>query len=171
MTPTQGAADPVIADLHAAARAPALAARVAELVRTLQRQLDDDPGTPMTCVPVPLAAFGRPLPAEIASCWVFVLRPGTELPAERHSNSHQRSLALEGSGRFELRERGEWVSYTITNERWASAPQGMWHRWFAGSEPLALLSFHTVVAEELMEEHAVRPDDLDGPTEGRRYQT
>ena len=99
-----------------------------------------------------------------------VLRPGTELPAERHSNSHQRSLSLKGTGRFELRENGRWVGYPITDGVWASAPTGMWHRWFAGPEPLALLSFHTVRAGDLVEEHAARPDDYDGPTQGRRYQ-
>ncbi len=170
MTPAQASSDPVLAELHAAARAPAFAARVAELVRKLERQLDDAPATPMTWEPVPLGAFGRPLPPQIASCWVFVLRAGTELPAERHSNSHQRSLGLTGSGRFELRENGRWVPTAITPDAWGSAPQGMWHRWFTGPDGLALLSFHTVVAEELMEEHATRPGDFDGPTEGRRYQ-
>jgi quercetin dioxygenase-like cupin family protein len=169
MTPSDLHADPVIADLDAAARAPGFATRAAEVVRRLERRLGDAPDTPMTWEEVPLAAFGRPLAPEIASCWVFVLRPGTELPAERHSNSHQRSLSLKGTGRFELRENGRWVGYSITDGVWASAPTGMWHRWFAGSEPLALLSFHTVRAGDLVEEHAARPDDYDGPTEGRRY--
>ncbi len=167
---THHTADPVRTALLTAARRPAVAARVAELVRKLERQLDADPATPMTWEPVPLATLEQPLPPEIASCWVFVLRALTELPAERHSNSHQRSLGLKGSGRFELRADGRWVPTAIAEGAWGSAPTGMWHRWFAGPQGLALLSFHTVVAEELMEEHALTPGDFDGPTEGRRYQ-
>ncbi|MGE5803246.1 MAG: cupin domain-containing protein [Gemmatimonadota bacterium] len=163
-------ADPVLAQLDAAARAPVFGRRAAELVQKLQRQLNESPETPMTWEPVPLTTFDRSLPAEIGSCWVFVLRPGTALPAERHSNSHQRSLSLEGSARFELREGGRWVSHAIEPGSWASAPTGTWHRWFAGSAPLALLSFHTVAAEDLLEEHPARPDEYDGPTTGRRYQ-
>ena len=114
--------------------------------------------------------FAGTLPSAIASCWVFALRPDTELPAERHSNSHQRSLSLKGSATFELRESGGWLTCPVTPGSWASAPTGSWHRWFVGPEPLAVLSFHTVPADELMEEHASRPDDFDGPIEGRRYQ-
>jgi quercetin dioxygenase-like cupin family protein len=166
----QSHSDPVLSALDVASRTPVFAPRAAALVQKLRRQLDESPDVPMTWEPVPLAAFDGALPPEIRSCWVFVLRPGTELPAERHSNSHQRSLSLEGAGRFELRERGSWVSYSIDRGVWASAPTGEWHRWFAGSEPLALLSFHTVLAEDLLEEHPARPDDYDGPSAGRRYQ-
>jgi hypothetical protein len=169
MTTLDVRSDPVIADLAAAAGEPEFAAYAADVRRRLERQLDDASDTPMTWEPVPLAAFSRPLPPEIASCWVFVLRPGAALPAERHSNSHQRSLSLKGTGTFELRENGRWVAYPIKDSAWASAPTGMWHRWFAGPEPLALLSFHTVRAEDLIEEHATRPEDYDGPSEGRRY--
>lgn len=169
MTEAKSRTDPVIADLDAAARAPGLATHAEEVITRLERRLDHAPDAPMTWEEVPLVAFGRPLAPEIASCWIFVLRPGTELPAERHSNSHQRSLSLKGTGRFELRDGGQWVSYSIAEGVWASAPTGMWHRWFAGPEPLALLSFHTVRAEDLLEEHAARPEDYDGPTRGRPY--
>ncbi len=169
MTRSLHAKDPVLDRLQAVARTPAVAARLADLVAKLERRLAEEPGTPMVWEPLPLAAFGA-LPAEIASGWVFVLRGGTELPAERHSNSHQRSLGLKGSGRFELRADGQWVPTAMTDGAWGCAPRGTWHRWFAAPEGLALLSFHTVVSEELMEEHATRPGDFDGPTEGRRYQ-
>lgn len=162
--------DPVIAQLDAVVGAPEFAPLVSEVVKRLERLLANAPDAPMTWEALPLATFPGRLPAEIRSGWVFVLRPGTELPPERHSNSHQRSLSLKGTARFELRENERWISYAVTDGAWASAPTGMWHRWFAGPEPLALLSFHTVGAEELVEEHATTSEDFDGPTQGRRYQ-
>jgi hypothetical protein len=39
---------------------------------------------------VPLATFGERVPDGIASCWLFVIRPGAVTGAERHPDSHQR---------------------------------------------------------------------------------
>src|SRR5437764_5998463 len=44
----------------------------------------------MTWEPIPLTVFGRALPREIQSAWVFVLRAGADTGEERHSNSHMR---------------------------------------------------------------------------------
>ena len=52
----------------------------------------------MTWEPIPLTVFGRALPREIRSAWVFVLRAGADTGAERHPNSHQRMMTFEGSG-------------------------------------------------------------------------
>lgn len=127
---------------------------------------------------MPLDVFDHPLPDAIRSCWVFVIRAGAETGAERHPNSHQRSWSLAGSGEFQLRQEGVWQPHPLVSDRgasperrWVSIPQNTWHRLFVGDESWGMLSFHTVPAEDLVEEVPIGPDGLDGgPTERHRYQ-
>ncbi len=170
--------DPVIIALEAAARSGAVSTYVAEVFERVKRELAAGAAAPMAWESVPLALFDRPLPQAIKSCWVFVIRAGAETGAERHPNSHQRSLSLTGRGEFQLRERGAWESYPLVSDRgapperrWVSIPQSTWHRLFVGGENWGMLSFHSVAAEALVEERPIEPEGLDGgPTERHRYQ-
>ena len=118
----------------------------------------------MTWEPIPLTVFGGALPREIRSAWVFVLRAGADTGAERHPNSHQRMMTFEGSGDMRTEERGQWQSNVLVGEheaalerRWISIPQNVWHRPVVGTDAdWTVVSFHTVPAEELIEE---KPDD------------
>lgn len=169
--------DPVIAALDAAARLATATEVIAEVLGRVTAQLAATDG-PMSWEPVPLSVFGGTLPDAIRSCWVFVLRPGAETGAERHPNSHQRSLSLTGTGTFEVREQGEWVRHPLTSgdpaagggRRWVSIPPDTWHRLYVGGEPWGMLSFHTVEARALVEEVPVDPENLDGPTERHLYE-
>ena len=173
------ATDPVIGALEAAARSEAASAYVARVLERVERGLAAAPDAPMAWESVPFAGFDRPLPEAIKSCWVFVIRAGAETGAERHPNSHQRSLSLKGRGEFQLRQEGRWDSYPLVSdprapleERWVSIPQGTWHRLLVGEGNWGMLSFHTVAAQELVEERPIRPESLDGgPTEQHRYQS
>jgi hypothetical protein len=169
--------DPVIHALAGASNSAAVSTYVAQVLERVTRELACVPG-PMAWESIPLEVFDRPLPNGIKSCWVFVLRAGGETGAERHPNSHQRSLSLTGRGEFQLRENGTWKSYPLVSDsgapaerRWVSIPENTWHRLFVGDESWAVLSFHTVAAEELIEERPISPEGLDGgPTERHRYQ-
>lgn len=169
--------DPVIIALEVAARSGAVSTYVAEVLERVERELAAA-DAPMAWESVPLAVFDRPLPEAIKSCWVFVLRAGAETGAERHPNSHQRSLSLTGCGEFHLREGGRWAAVPLVSDpgapltrRWVSIPPSTWHRLVVGGGNWAMLSFHTVAAEELVEERPIGPDGLDdGPTERHRYQ-
>src|SRR5207249_2049014 len=118
----------------------------------------------MTWEPIPLAVFGRKLPAEIQSAWVFVLRAGADTGTERHPNSHQRMMTFQGSGDMQTEERGKWQANVLVGDRdapleqrWISIPQNVWHRPVVGADAdWTVVSFHTVPAEELIEE---KPDD------------
>jgi hypothetical protein len=118
----------------------------------------------MTWEPIPLAVFGRAFPREIRSAWVFVLRAGADTGAERHPNSHQRMMSFEGSGDMQTGEPGQWQSNVLVSnpeapleQRWISIPQNAWHRPVVGADAdWTVVSFHTVLAEELIEE---KPDD------------
>jgi hypothetical protein len=117
----------------------------------------------MTWEPIPLTVFGRALPREIRSAWVFVLRAGVNTGAERHPNSHQRMMTFEGSGDMQTGEPGQWQSNVLISDpdapleqRWISIPQNAWHRPVVGADSdWTVVSFHTVLAEELIEE---KPD-------------
>jgi hypothetical protein len=114
----------------------------------------------MTWEPIPLTVFGRALPREIRSAWVFVLRAGADTGAERHPNSHQRMMTFEGSGDMRTEQGGQWQSNVLVSnpeasleQRWISIPQNVWHRPVVGAEAdWTVVSFHTVPAEELIEE-------------------
>jgi hypothetical protein len=118
----------------------------------------------MTWEPIPLTVFGRALPDEIRSAWVFVLRAGVDTGAERHPNSHQRMMTFAGSGDMQTGEPGQWQSNVLISDpdapleqRWISIPPNAWHRPVVGKNAdWTVVSFHTVLAEELIEE---KPDD------------
>lgn len=112
---------------------------------------------------LPLTVFGRKLPAEIRSAWFFVLRAGADTGAERHPNSHQRMMSFQGSGDMQTGEPGQWQSNALVSDpraplegRWISIPPNVWHRPVVDANAdWTVVSFHTVRAEELIEE---RPD-------------
>jgi len=118
----------------------------------------------MSWEPFPLDVLTTTLPPEIRSAWVFVLRAGADTGAERHPNSHQRMMSFEGSGDLQTGEHGKWQSNVLVSDldapldrRWISIPTNVWHRPVIGAlADWAVVSFHTVPAEELIEE---RPDD------------
>jgi len=117
----------------------------------------------MTWESIPPMVFGRALPPGIRSAWVFVLRAAADTGAERHPNSHQRMMSFEGSGDMQTREPGGWQSNVLVSDpeaplerRWISIPPNVWHRPVVGTDAdWAVVSFHTVPADELIEE---RPD-------------
>jgi hypothetical protein len=162
-----------------------------EKVRTLIRpvaervhaKLSRDTGALMAWEPIPLTIYGSVLPGAIKSSWVFVLRAGANTGAERHPNSHQRMMSIEGSGDMQVqagssntrgqrtaayaRGSGEpkevgdqWQSNMLISDsdaplekRWISIPQNVWHQPVISKEAdWVVVSFHTVPAEELIEE-------------------
>ena len=115
--------------------------------------------------PVPLDLYGQPLPAEVRSSWVFVLRRGVTTGAERHPNSRQRMMSWSGSGDFQVYDGERWKSHHLASDpraplerRWLSIPPETWHQGVVGEQDWLVVSFHTVPAEELIEE---RPDPAD----------
>jgi len=133
---------------------------VVELVRA---ELSRKKEARMTWKPIPMGVFGRALPAGVQSAWVFVLRAGADTGAERHPNSHQRMMSFEGSGDMQTGQPEQWQSNALLSDpeaplehRWISIPPNVWHRpVVAADADWVVVSFHTVVADELIEE---RPD-------------
>ena len=124
----------------------------------------------MAWEPIPLETFGE-MPPSIQSVWIFILRGGTDTGAERHPNSHQRMMTFAGTGDMKIDAKGTpndvddeseiaWRSHVLVSDaavtlerRWISIPKNIWHRPVipAGAD-WVVVSFHTVSAEELIEE-------------------
>jgi quercetin dioxygenase-like cupin family protein len=126
---------------------------VRDLVRDLEAKMKAS-GKPFEGAPMPVGLIADRLPPGILSAWVFVLRPRTPTPAHQHPNSIQHMAVIQGGGlgligtkQFVLQpydpafpERSVYV-----------IPAGTAHAFEAGNEILAVMSFHTVSAEDLVE--------------------
>jgi RimJ/RimL family protein N-acetyltransferase len=155
-------------------KSEAVRSRIAPVVERVSQKLAHDQTATMAWEPIPLSAYGVSLPAGIQSSWVFILRAGATTGAERHPNSHQRMISYRGTGDFQTGGPGRWQSNPLVSadgarleERWISIPPNVWHQAVVPAEDWVVVSFHTVPAEELIEE---RPDAADPEqTRQRRY--
>jgi hypothetical protein len=157
--------DPVLGELSDLLAKATTEETFSATLRRVQRALAAESDCPQAWEPIPLEVFGSTLPSSIKSCWVFVLRAGGMFGAERHPNSHQRTVALSGSARFEVLEDGVWaprpVDATNAGERTRrsiSIPANTWHRITIGPDTFVSCSFHSVPAHELIEETPVDKD-------------
>ena len=154
----------IIEGLDAILRSEEVRAQIQPIMERVRADLATKTEALMAWEPIPLAIFGDALPPQIKSSWVFILRAGVDTGAERHPNSHQRMMSFEGSGDLQTGEPGKWESNVMVSNpdaslerRWISIPTNVWHRPIINAETdWAVVSFHTVPAEELIEE---RPDD------------
>ena len=167
-------------------RSDELRAKINPIVDRVRAALSQQPEALMTWEPIAVEIFEQTLPPEIRSGWIFVLRAGADTGAERHPNSHQRMLTLRGTGdmkteskKGELRIKKDeklihWQSNVLVSEpvaplerRWISIPPNVWHRPVVGRDvDWVVISFHTVPAEELIEE---KLDESGAGTKQKKY--
>ena len=141
--------------------------QIRPIISRVQAELAQKTSALMMWEPIPLEIFPDRLPAGIRSSWIFVLRAGADTGAERHPNSHQRMMSMRGSGNMRTECDGEWRSNFLVSDpitpperRWISIPQNAWHRPVIGKESdWVVVSFHTVPAEELIEERLDRKSE------------
>ena len=170
--------------LDAVVRSDEARAKITPVVDRVCAALAQKPEAVMTWEPIPLETFGQKLPPEIRSGWVFVLRAGADTGAERHPNSHQRMMTLHGTGDMRVRALHDesstgralsaWQSNVLVSEpsaplerRWISIPPNVWHRPVVGKDAdWVVVSFHTVPAEELIEE---KLDEAEGELKRKKY--
>lgn len=146
-------------------RRPVVRASIDEAIVRLERLLRAAADARMSWETLPLSLFDPGLPESIRSGWVFLLRAGAITDAERHPNSHQRTLSYRGSGDVQTQEDGRWRSSALVSDpeapiekRWASIPVNTWHQWGVPGGHWAVVSFHTVPSEQLIEERPARDD-------------
>ena len=164
-------------------------ASVKPVIDRVREDLRKRPDAVMSWEPIPLSVYRSSLPRQIQSSWVFILRAGTNTGAERHPNSHQRMMSFEGDGDLQTAQSSAepeakevtseteigWQSHLLRSsqtapllERWVSIPPNVWHRPVVGSpNDWVVVSFHTVPAEELIEERLATEEA--GETKQMRY--
>jgi hypothetical protein len=161
--------------LDAVLRSETVREDIRSVVTRVREQLARRKDALMSWEPFPLDVLATTVAPEIRSAWVFVLRAGADTGPERHPNSHQRMMSFEGSGDLQTGEPGNWQSNVLVSDpdaplerRWISIPTNVWHRpVIDAAADWAVVSFHTVSAEELIEE---RPDDSrDAGTRQKKY--
>jgi hypothetical protein len=139
---------------------------IAPVVERVEQKLARDPSAVMAWEPLPLSIYGESLASFIRSSWVFILRSRTTTGAERHPNSQQRMMSYRNTGDMQTGGPGRWQSNPLGSDptadleqRWISIPVNVWHQCVvpAGAN-WVVVSFHTVPAEELIEE---RPEGDD----------
>jgi hypothetical protein len=162
----------ILESLDALLRSDTARAGIDPIVERVAQKLAQD--QTMAWEPVPLSIYGGALPAFIRSSWVFILRAGATTGAERHPNSHQRMMSFRGTGDLQTGGEGHWQSNLLVSDpeaalgqRWVTIPPNVWHQAVVPGADWVVVSFHTVPAEELIEE---RPDAADpGRTWQRHY--
>jgi hypothetical protein len=149
----------ILKTLDEALRRPGVTPAIEAIASRVQQKLASDPQATLAWEPVPLETYGGGLPEEIRSSWVFVLRGRTTSGAERHPNSHQRMMSYRGAGDLQTWEDGAFRSNRLADDaaaplerRWVSIPVNVWHKPVMGAEDWVVVSFHTVPADELIEE-------------------
>jgi hypothetical protein len=156
----------ILEALEAALRSREVRAQIHPIVERVARDLAGNRQAVMAWEPIPLSIYGSALPTPVRSSWVFILRAGATTGAERHPNSHQRMMSFQGTGDMQTGGEGRWQSNLVVSDpsadlqrRWISIPQNVWHQVVVpeGAD-WVVVSFHTVPAEELIEE---RPEVAD----------
>ena len=156
----------ILVELDQILRSEKVRTLIRPMVERVHAKLSRETGALMAWEPIPLTVYGGLLPGAIKSTWVFVLRAGANTGAERHPNSHQRMMSFHGSGNMEVQGGSSapndegWQSNILISDsavplekRWISIPQNVWHQPVISKEAdWVVVSFHTVPAEELIEE-------------------
>jgi hypothetical protein len=164
----------ILGALDTIVRRESACAAIDQIAWRVERKLTQDSATLLAWEPVPLATYGKRLPYVIQSSWVFVLRAQANTGAERHPNSRQRMISYTGSGDLQIWDGERWCSHHLVSNanapiesRWLSIPPNVWHQAVIPVENWVVVSFHTVLVDELIEE---RPDAIDaGLTHRRKY--
>jgi hypothetical protein len=165
----------ILESLAALLELDGVSAAIDPIVERVEDKLSRDKAAVMAWEPIPLAIYGDSVPSFIRSSWVFILRKGSTTGAERHPNSIQRMMSYRGTGDMQTGGPGRWQSHRLVpdpnadfDSRWLSIPINVWHQCVVPDVAnWVVVSFHTVPAEELIEE---RPDEQDaGRTRQKTY--
>lgn len=163
----------ILQDLDEIVRRESAKAVIDSLVPRVEQKLKKDSEALLAWETVPLDTYGKGLPDIIRSSWVFIVRAQTKSGAERHPNSHQYMMSYRGTGDLQVRKDERWDSNLLVSDpekgienRWVSVPPYTWHQAVAPKKNWVVVSFHTALEDELIEE---RPDPSDNELIRQRF--
>ena len=124
-------------------------------VETLKVQLQDT-SEPFVWSTIDLQSVTTPLPDDIRSGWIFVLKKDVPSGCHFHPNSIQHMVMIEGEGTSKVGavasemkcfgEQGQTLE-----ETWYVIPEGVPHEFFPRGTDVVVVSFHTCDSDELEE--------------------
>ncbi|HZR41605.1 MAG TPA: hypothetical protein VFB12_15910 [Ktedonobacteraceae bacterium] len=149
-----------VEQLDEVVRQPDVARAIEGYVARVQEHLQEHEELEEASLPVPVGTFGDQLPAVIASSRIVAYRAGTLARIERHPNSYQRVLCLQGLGEIITFEDGMRHAHMLVGrtggslaEKWASVAENVWHQPVACGPEWVVLAFHTATEQELIDEY------------------
>lgn len=151
---------PVITELDAYAKLPQVAAALAQARIVARVALQDHPAAESISIALSSRLLGTRLPAGVGSLRVVVTRSSGGERMERHRNSTQYLLALDGPLETHVQtDQGVRVDRygsppaQALDDRWHIVPLGRWHKTVAPRKRnWAVAAFHSarVVSDEFM---------------------
>jgi mannose-6-phosphate isomerase-like protein (cupin superfamily) len=125
------------------------------IVDELKTQLQHT-SEPFVWSTIDLQSLTLPLPGDIRSGWIFVLKKDISSGCHYHPNSVQHMVMIEGEGTSkvgnvsgEMKQFGEQGG--ALEETWYVIPEGVPHEFFPRGRDVVVVSFHTCDSEELEE--------------------
>jgi len=126
-----------------------------QVVDDLKTQLQHT-SEPFVWSTIDLQSLTSPLPDNIRSGWIFVLKKDVSSGCHYHPNSVQHMVMIEGEGTSkvgtisgEMKRFGEPVG--ALDETWYVIPENMPHEFFPRGRDVVVVSFHSCDSEELEE--------------------
>ena len=151
---TQAAADH-LQQLNDAVAELITRSEIHSLVNTLKQQLPHT-SEPFVWSTIDLESITTPLPDDIKSSWIFVLKKDVPSGCHYHPNSIQHMVVIEGEGTSkvgtvtgELKQFGN--SSDSLSDIWYVIPAGVPHEFFPKRKDVVVISFHTCESDELEE--------------------
>lgn len=129
---------------------------VLSIIEELKAKLLDS-NEPFVWATLPPQLIGEEFPTGIHSAWIFVLRPRYHTSAHYHPNSIQHTAVIEGSGWAKIGDQE--IELQIFDPRgiqpiWYIIGKSVSHEFVTRESPIVVISFHTCLANELVEVEA-----------------
>ena len=124
-------------------------------VETLKAHLHDA-SEPFVWTTIDLQFVTTPLPEDIRSGWIFVLKKGVPSGCHYHPNSIQHMVVIEGEGTSKVGSVSSEMKRfdkqgQALQETWYVIPEGVPHEFFPRETDVVVVSFHTCDSDELEE--------------------
>lgn len=124
-------------------------------VETLKGQLQDT-SEPFVWSTIDLQSVTAPLPGDIRSGWIFVLKKDVPSGCHFHPNSIQHMVMIEGEGTSKVGAVASEMKCfgrqgQALDETWYVIPEGVPHEFFPRGTDVVVVSFHTCDSDELEE--------------------
>jgi mannose-6-phosphate isomerase-like protein (cupin superfamily) len=128
---------------------------IRSVVDTLKDQLPHT-AEPFVWSTIDLESVTTPLPDEIKSGWIFVLKKDVPSGCHYHPNSIQHMVMIEGEGTSKVGAISRQMKLfdaqgRTPDETWYVIPEGVPHEFFPEGRDVVVVSFHTCDADELKE--------------------